>query len=694
MITSAILILIVAKALPGLNTQFSSIHVTRITSIVFLFAGALSLNCLNLECIGSGIGLYSGLFQVTAISQLIEIFLFTIGGGILIAWPQIKYKLASLPAAQLTDALESLSTNYGAPLSTVRESDLESRESDLEARGCNGGREKLTTFVLLTDKHSTDYSLVVLFSSLGSSLLISSYDLISVYLSIELQSFGLYVLSTLYRNSESSTSAGLKYFLLGGLSSCIILLGTGIIYSYTGTTNLESLYILNSVIDYNQQYIIQGISLGLILIFIGFLFKIAAAPLHNWSPDVYDGTPTIVTTWLTIIPKISILFILLELQIKLGIVGGLKTIIINNSGFSYAAGAEQNINLLSALSWSSWDIFNSAAIFDRGTTGGGVASLEGEGEISLINNILKSLLLISATLSLIIGSLLGLAQVRIKRLLAYSTISHIGFILLALAVNTEQSIDSFIFYIIQYTITNLNIFLVILGLTYFINSAPMDCKLEGELEGEGEVEVFASIPPYSDRNGLATPAALRRGGLLRSYYKDITYISEFKGYFFRNPLLSLSLAISLFSMAGIPPLIGFFSKQLVLYSALQNGYYFISVVAIIVSVISCSYYLQIIKVIFTSSSESSPSNEVTASYLRKLSKAFEIKSSSYYTAAGPGAHQPIKFTNKIDIIAAQPITNTHSYLISTLTFSILFFFIKPSLILNSTQLLSLSLFYI
>ncbi len=487
------------------------------------------------------------------------------------------------------------------------------------------------------------------------------------------------------------------------------MLGTGIIYSYTGTTNLESLYILNSVIDYNQQYIIQGISLGLILIFIGFLFKIAAAPLHNWSPDVYDGTPTIVTTWLTIIPKISILFILLELQIKLGIVGGLKTIIINNSGFSYAAGAEQNINLLSALSWSSWDIFNSNIV----TT---TASLEGE--ISLFNNnILKSLLLISATLSLIIGSLLGLAQVRIKRLLAYSTISHIGFILLALAVNTEQSIDSFIFYIIQYTITNLNIFLVILGLTYFIYSAPLDCKQEGLPSKEGEV--FASIPPYYDRNGLATPAALQRRG-----YKDITYISEFKGYFFRNPLLSLSLAISLFSMAGIPPLIGFFSKQLVLYSALQNGYYFISVVAIIVSVISCSYYLQIIKVIFTSpfESDSSPSatsnsnsNVVTitittASSEARGCKAIEFKSSSYYTAAGPGAHQPIKFskiinidrasllpdrlqnTNKIDIIAA--LTNTHSYLISTLTFSILFFFLKPSLILNSTQLLSLSLFYI
>src|SRR6266571_2744320 len=278
MITIAILILIVAKALPVLNTHISSIHVTRITSIVFLFAGALSFNCLNIENIGTGIGLYSGFFQVTAISQLIEIFLFTIGGGILIAWPLKKY-------------------NKNKSLIT-----LEKKIMKITANG-----------------HSTDYSLVVLFSSLGSSLLLSSYDLISVYLSIELQSFGLYVLSTLYRDSESSTSAGLKYFLLGGLSSCIILLGTGIIYSYTGTTNLESLYIINSIIDtaQMQQYIIQGINLGLSLIFIGFLFKIAAAPLHNWSPDVYDGTPTIVTTWLTIIPKIAILIILLELQVKL-----------------------------------------------------------------------------------------------------------------------------------------------------------------------------------------------------------------------------------------------------------------------------------------------------------------------------------------------------------------------------------------
>jgi len=628
MIIFSIIILIVAKALPVLNTKIYSIHVTRITTIVFLFSGALTFNTLNLENLGSGIGVYSGFFQVTTISQLIEIFLFWIGGGILMAWPQKKPLF-------LTD-----------------------KETPFQAKGQGSG---------------TDYSLIVLFSSLGSSLLISSYDLISVYLSIELQSFGLYILSTLYRDSESATSAGLKYFLLGGLSSCIILLGTGIIYSYTGTTNLESLYIINSVIDVNQQYIIQGFSLGLSLIFIGFLFKIAAAPLHNWSPDVYDGTPTIVTTWLTIIPKIAILFILLELQIKLGIAQAHPYCLWQALG-PLGGGEVASPALGSAIA---------EGVYPPSLLGGQISK-----EISIIinNNILKFLLLISATLSLIIGSLLGLAQIRIKRLLAYSTISHIGFILLALAVNTEQSIDSFIFYIIQYTFTNLNIFLVILGLAYIINNT-------------------SPISPNIDRNPEG-------GG-----NKDISFISEFKGLFFSNPLLSISLAVSLFSMAGIPPLIGFFSKQLVLYSALQNGYYFISVLAIIVSVISCSYYLQIIKILFTPHSHSAlaalaeggatggketaqaigraeytiPACDSSSSPLRGPQRGADLlgfEGRGRY--AGPPSLRPLRAEEGNEII----LTNTHSYLISTLTLTILLFFIKPSLILNSTQLLSLSLFYI
>jgi NADH-ubiquinone oxidoreductase chain 2 len=127
--------------------------------------------------------------------------------------------------------------------------------------------------------YSTEYSLIILFTILGASLLISSSDLISMYLSIELQSFGVYILASLYRDSDSATAAGLKYFLLGGLSSCLILLGGGLLYTFTGLTNFESIYSLISVSYTNN--IIQGINLGFLLIIIGFLFKIAAAPLHN-----------------------------------------------------------------------------------------------------------------------------------------------------------------------------------------------------------------------------------------------------------------------------------------------------------------------------------------------------------------------------------------------------------------------------
>lgn len=372
MIFLSILTLIVAKALPVLNTNISSVHFTRITSIVFLITGFLIINSLNLQSIESGLGIYSGLFHITQFTQLLEIFLFVIGGLILMGWPQIKTKINKL-------------------YPTVETSLLNNQQVE-------GNSE-----VLSSDNYSTDYSLIVLFSSLGSALLISSYDLISLYLSIELQSFGLYVLSTLYRDSESSTAAGLKYFLLGGLASCIILLGAGIVYSYTGITNFESLYLINSILDINQQYIIQGLSLGLILIFVGFLFKMAAAPLHNWSPDVYDGTPTIVTIWLTIIPKISILVILLELQTKLGILGENIPLFSTDFYEQYMAPKDQASTVL-------LDSF-----------GGGSISV-----VELLNNmnmlvgtaVIKNLLLISSLLSLIIGSLLGLAQTKIKRLLA------------------------------------------------------------------------------------------------------------------------------------------------------------------------------------------------------------------------------------------------------------------------------------
>lgn len=543
MIFISLLILIVAIALPSFQIKLSPILFTRLSSIIFIYAGALSFNALYIESIGSGLGIYSGLFHVTVTSQIMDTFLLLIASVILVAWPIIN------------------NTKLSIKNNTVNITN------------------KLPQHTLGKINPCTEYSLIIMFSTLGASLLISCADLVSMYLSIELQSFGVYILSTLYRDSESATSAGLKYFLLGGLSSCIILLGSGLLYSYTGLTNFESIYSLISV-SYNNQ-IIHGLTLGLILILIGLLFKIAAAPLHNWAPDVYDDSPTIVTLWLTIMPKISILILLLELQ----------------NGISLSSEIElfeslKSINLIS-------DLYSENIVY-----------------------VIKNLLLISSLLSLIIGTVVGLAQTKIKRLLAYSTISHIGFILLALAINSEQSTESLIFYIIQYSITNLNVFLILIALGYLINN-----------------NKFITNNYYGSNT-------------------DIRFISELKGQFFLNPVLTISLTICLFSMAGVPPLIGFFSKQFVLLAAINSGYYFMSIVAILVSVISASYYLKIIRVLHTEENK----NEINS------------KSSIISTSESV-------------------LSNLHSYIISILTLSILLFVLKPSIILNSIQLLSLSLFY-
>ena len=234
----SILFLIVAMALPSLKHGLSSIFFLRITAIILIFAGVLSYNAMYIQSIGSGTGLYSGLIHVTFISQVMDTFVLILASLILIAWPLMK-------------------TNNFYLFGIMKE-----------------------------------YCIIILFSALGSLLLISSSDLISMYLSIELQSFGVYILATLNRKSLLATSAGLKYFLLGALSSCFILLGSGLVYTFTGLTNLESIYSLLSVIQLSEYVneinnINNGVNLGLIFIFLGLLFKIAAAPLHNWSFGLY-----------------------------------------------------------------------------------------------------------------------------------------------------------------------------------------------------------------------------------------------------------------------------------------------------------------------------------------------------------------------------------------------------------------------
>ncbi|GAB2652391.1 NADH-quinone oxidoreductase subunit NuoN [Prescottella soli] len=497
MLVTSLFIIMMAVALS--NTSINPILLTRMCSLVLLYTAALSYNALDLQGIGEGVSIYSGLFQVTSVSQSVDTFIFIIGAMILVPW------------APIINNLQSRSTVFTA-VPTI-----------------------------------TTYPIIILFTTCGASFLISSADLVSVYLSIELQSFAVYILATLYRDSDSATAAGLKYFLLGGLSSALILLGSALIYGYTGLTNLENIYTLLSVSETNEMNLC---AIGLFIFVIGFLFKISAAPFHNWAPDVYDGVPTIVTTWLTIMPKLSILILLLEVQ----------------------AGVAQSFDV-----WT-------------------------------------NLLLVSSLLSLVIGTVVGLAQTRIKRLLAYSTISHVGFLLLALGVNTEESIESFLFYLVQYSVTNLNAFMIILAFGYVMHS---------------------SVSRSSGQN------------------TDLQLIIELAGQFRSNPILGLSLTVCLFSMAGVPPLMGFFAKQTVLYSATHSGYYFLSIVAILVSVVSAYYYLKIVRVIH-----------------------FDTPSSEILTVSSP----------------VQKLSSVHSFAIATLTMIIALFAVYPNLILNSTTLLALTLY--
>jgi NADH-ubiquinone oxidoreductase chain 2 len=497
-------------AIPLSSSNISPVQLTRVTSVTFFFAAALSFNAYYVTTIGSGVSLYSGLFHVSTVSMAIEFFIFVVGGLILLPWA------SSVQTAGLTGESAAWVPQAGPTIA--------------------------------------EYPMMVVFTTIGASFLVSSTDLVSLYLAIELQSFAVYILAALYRNNESATAAGLKYFLLGALSSAFILLGSSLIYSYTGLTNLDAISSLVSVSS--SDNVTQGVILGLVIMTVGFLFKIASAPFHNWAPDVYDGVPTIVTTWLAVMPKISIFILLLTLH---SLTEGL--------GLSF-------------------------------------------GDVTV--NVWQALLLVCSLLSLIIGTVVGLAQFRIKRLLAYSTISHVGFMLLALAVSGQESIDAFLFYLIQYSLTSLNAFFILLAFGYLIHSQ--------QSEGSGQ-------------------------------NSDVQFISQLSGQFRQNPILALSMIICLFSMAGIPPLMGFFAKYAVLYSSIHNGYYFISLIAILASVVSAAYYLRVVRVLYFDE-----------------------------PASGIPSQSPAV------------LTSAHSYVIAVLTVFIVLFVLQPSLILNSTQLMAMSIY--
>jgi len=557
MLLTSIFCLLLSNALSF--RRDTAILYSRVGIIILFYCIFLSYNNLFITYLDNGIGLFGGLFYTSSITQTFHILIFVISLLIL-------NMTGFYPRKLLSNDYMSFNKLVFTKLQFVK-------------------NIAVSNIILKKGEQYTiiEYTLMLLFIITGSIFLISSSDLVSIFLSIELQSYGLYLLCSMYRNSESATSAGLTYFLLGGLASCFILLGIGLIYANLGVTYLDSFYVINNLAGIlNEQQITTYIPYSLLLLTIGLLFKVSAAPFHFWSPDVYDGIPTIVTTFVAIIAKISILTLLLHL------------VHYTNS-----------VYITTEYTWT-------------------------------------TSLLVSSLFSLIIGTVLGLTQFRIKRLFAYSTISHLGFMLLAMTINSVESIQAFIFYLVQYSLSNLNAFILLVAIGY-------------------------SLYAYNDKN-------TNHNNLIDRKNSPIQLISQLKGYFHINSILALSLAITLFSFAGIPPLMGFFAKQMVFSAALQEGFVFLTLIGVLTSVISAVYYLFIVKTMFF--------DQHSYTYLNILKDlkipALVLKNN--------------KVVNKVYFDSKFALSSSLSITISILTLVILLFMFMPNEWLHMSNLLAIVLF--
>ena len=323
-----------------------------------------------------------------------------------------------------------------------------------------------------------EYPILILSSVLGMMVMISSNDLIVFYMGLELQSLALYVLATFNRDQLKSSEAGLKYFVLSALSSGLLLYGCSLIYGFTGSTNFN---VIATQFDANEY----ALTFGIVFILVGLAFKISAVPFHMWAPDVYEGSPTSVTLFFTMVPKIAALTVFIR--------------------FLYVP----FLNLIDQ--WQMILIFLSIA-------------------------------------SMLFGAIAAIGQKNLKRLIAYSSISHIGYALAGLAIGSNDGIQSSVIYITIYIIMNLGFF---------------SCLL------------------MMKRNNI--------------YYEEIDDLS---GLSKNHPLLSISLLIILFSLAGIPPLAGFFAKFYIFKSVIEQSMYFLAIVGLLSTVIAAFYYLRIIKIMY------------------------------------------------------------------------------------------------
>ena len=323
-----------------------------------------------------------------------------------------------------------------------------------------------------------EYSLVLLLSVLGMFIMISANDLILFYLGLELQSLSLYILASLDRDNLKSNESGLKYFILSALASGLLLYGCSLLYGFSGSTNFEEINLKTNIEN-------TGAIFAMVFILVGLAFKVSAVPFHMWTPDVYQGSPSSVTSFFAVVPKIAGIAVFIRfMQIPFG----------------------QLIE-----HWQTILIFISLA-------------------------------------SMILGAVAAIGQTNIKRLIAYSSIGHIGYALAGISTGTIEGYNSSIVYISIYVVLNLGIF--------------------------------------------ACAFLMKRDGKYCENINDLTGISK------QHPLLSVSLLIVLFSLAGIPPLAGFFAKFYIFMSVIENKMYTLAIIGLLSTVISAFYYLRIIKIIY------------------------------------------------------------------------------------------------
>jgi len=323
-----------------------------------------------------------------------------------------------------------------------------------------------------------EYPIIVLLSILGMFFMVSSNDLILFYLGLELQSLSLYILASMDRDNLKSSEAGIKYFVLSALSSGLLLYGCSLLYGFTGSTNFE--VIASSTADSTI-----GIIFAMVFILVGLAFKVSAVPFHMWTPDVYEGSPTSVTSFFSVVPKIAGIVIFIR--------------------FMYLPFQE---------------------ILDQW----------------------RYILVFISIASMILGAVAAIGQNNIKRLIAYSSIGHIGYAIAGMTPGTENGFKSTLIYISIYAVMNIGAFACIF---------------------------------LMKRNG--------------KYIEDI---QELSGASRNHPLMSLSLLIILFSLAGIPPMAGFFAKFYVFMAVVESGMFTLAAIGLVTTVVSAFYYIRIIKIMY------------------------------------------------------------------------------------------------